>query len=61
MKEMRGKIVFINVFDSWAIRIPNSQVQNEWVVNFFPNITDKKRKIKRLFNQLMINKNDNRL
>lgn len=61
MGEMRGKIVFINVFHSLAYKIPCSCVQNDWVVNFSSKIFEKKRKIKQHFIDALLYKNTNHL
>ena len=49
--ELRGKILFIELFGG-KIHIKNGiEVQNEWVCNYQKNIIDKKRKVKRFFNK----------
>ena len=49
--ELRGKILFINLF-YYGIRRKNGIIsQNEWVCNYQKNIIDKKRKVKRFFNK----------
>ena len=49
--ELRGKILFIELFDGKIHRRNGIKVQNEWVCNYKVNIIDKKRKIKRFFNK----------
>ena len=49
--ELRGKILFIELFDGKIHRRNGIKVQNEWVCNYKENIIDKKRKIKRFFNK----------
>ena len=49
--ELRGKILFIEVFNGKIHRRNGIEVQNEWVCNYKENIIDKKRKVKRFFNK----------
>ena len=49
--ELRGKILFIKLFEGKIHRRRGIQVQNEWVCNYKSNIVDKKRKVKRFFNK----------
>ena len=49
--ELRGKILFIEVFNGKIYRRTGIEVQNEWVCNYKANIIDKKRKVKRFFNK----------
>ena len=49
--QLRGKILFIEVFNGKIHRRNGIEVQNEWVCNYKANIIDKKRKVKRFFNK----------
>ena len=49
--ELRGKILFIELFNGKIHRRRGIEVQNEWVCNYKENIIDKKRKVKRFFNK----------
>ena len=51
MGEIRGKILFINIFKTYATKIPGFTVQNDWTVNCRCYMREKKRKIKRHFNR----------
>jgi hypothetical protein len=49
--ELRGKILFINLFHYGIHRKNGITSQNDWVCNYQKNIIDKKRKVKRFFNK----------
>ena len=49
--ELRGNILFIELFNGKIHRRNGIEVQNEWVCNYKENIIDKKRKVKRFFNK----------
>ena len=49
--ELRGKILFIQLFYYGIHRKKGIDTQNEWVCNYEKNIIDKKRKVKRFFNK----------
>ncbi len=61
IKEMRGKIIYIDVFNRSVRGIPNSCIQNKWVVNFITEVNKKKKVIKKHFNRCINFYDDNKI
>ncbi len=61
VKNLRGKIIFLNAFHQRLDYQMGYYIQNEWVVNFKSEIKKKNKNIKTLFNRAITYNNDNQL
>jgi hypothetical protein len=61
VKEMRGKLIYIDVFNRSVRNIPKSSIQNNWVVNIITEVYKKKRDIKKHFNRSIYFYDDNKI